>query len=310
MKKQLLIAAVAASMTSVAMADISIAGSAKVNYTNTDSVTETADTNAFTTEINLGVTGKTGDTSVVVALQTKDQANNAAFDIQNSYVTTSVGDVSIKAGAWLGSHNLLEDGDATSSSKFEASTAMGPVTVKFADIENGAESVTLSGTFSGVSVSHKMANTAAGNTDKTDTSISGTFGGVTVAYRDIDEDNGTSNDDQSLQVSTDVNGFGVTYASFEAGVGGSIDSDGALGDISGHAASGIVLTTSLAGNAVKMAVIDNEATEGAADTSITKFVVTRSLASGATFEATYTDSDAPATASDKKTLDLELAVKF
>jgi hypothetical protein len=36
MKKQLLIAAVAATMTTVSMADISITGGAKINYTNTD----------------------------------------------------------------------------------------------------------------------------------------------------------------------------------------------------------------------------------------------------------------------------------
>jgi len=314
MKKQLLIAAVAASMTSVAMADISISGSTKINYTNVDSSTETSDTNAFTTEINLGVVGSTGGTSVVVNLQTKDQADGAAFDIQDSYVTTSVGDINIKAGAWRGSHNLLEDGDTTTSSKFEASTTVGGVTITYADAENGSESVKLAGTVAGVSVSHKMGNTAVGSVDFTDTSVSGSLSGVNVAYRTKATD-GANNDIESLEVSTEMSGITATYAMVDSeGTGVAISMDGYLGDLSGVSeASGFGIKTVVAGNTVQIKSIDvSTAANGAgADDSYTKFVVTRAMASGATFEATYTDKDAASgSTADSKTLDLELAVKF
>jgi len=64
MKKQLLIAAVAATMGTAAMADISISGNGKYVYTNTDISTGEAATtaNAGTTEINLAIDGKNGDT--------------------------------------------------------------------------------------------------------------------------------------------------------------------------------------------------------------------------------------------------------
>nr|MCH9711184.1 hypothetical protein [Pseudomonadota bacterium] len=113
MKKQLLIAAVAATMTSAAMADISITGSAKANYLNTDSTVANNDGNDFSTEINLGIKGTNGGSGVVINFESKDSGDGAAFDIEDSYVTSSVAGVGIQAGSWRGSHNLLEDGDDT-----------------------------------------------------------------------------------------------------------------------------------------------------------------------------------------------------
>ena len=73
MKKQLLIAAVAATMTSAAMADISISGDAKFEYQNVEATGNTTNTNRTNTEVNLKLRGKSGDTSVVV-----DVASNGA----------------------------------------------------------------------------------------------------------------------------------------------------------------------------------------------------------------------------------------
>jgi len=311
MKKQLLIAAVAATMTSVAMADISITGSAKANYTNTDSTTEASDTNAFDSEINLGIKGTNGGSGVVVNLQSKNSADNDGFDVQDSYITSSVADVAVQFGSWRGSHNLLEDGDTTSANRFKASTTVGGVTLTYEDSSTGAESVKLSGDIAGVSVAHKMYNDGAG-TDTTDTAVSGAFSGVNAAYRSIDVDGGTSSDKESFEISTDMNGISVGYAQFEMGTGSAssqINSDGALGDIDANEASGVIIKSAMAGNTVKLVVADKKASETAADDSITKVVVTRPLASGATFEATYTDTD-NASGADTKVLDLELAVKF
>jgi len=76
MKKQLLIAAVAATMTSVAMADISISGNMKVNYTNNDN--NSAVTNKVNHEANLVIAGKNGDTSVHIEMALDDSANDAS----------------------------------------------------------------------------------------------------------------------------------------------------------------------------------------------------------------------------------------
>ncbi len=62
MKKQLLIAAVAATMTSAAFADISLTGSMKVNYKNTDTNGSPVDT--VTQEGDLVITGTNGGTKV------------------------------------------------------------------------------------------------------------------------------------------------------------------------------------------------------------------------------------------------------
>jgi len=327
MKKQLLIAAVAATMTSVAMADISITGSAKANYLNTDSATEASDTNTFSSEINLGIKGTNGGSGVVVNLQSKNQADQAdgtatsrGFDIQDSYITSSVADVNVQVGSWRGSHNLLEDGDTTTANKFKASTTIGGVTVTVEDGSSTAatgESIKLSGDVAGVSISHKMSNDGAG-TDTADTSISGSFSGVNAAYRSIDKD-GSNNDKESFEISTTVSGMTLTYASIDvegadADVtnANAIDTDGFFGDYEDVAsADGFGVKTSVAGNTVQLKSYSIFDEANTTEDDYTKVVVTRPLASGATFEATYTDQDAAAgSTSDKKTLDLELAVKF
>jgi hypothetical protein len=319
MKKQLLIAAVAATMTSVAMADISITGSTKINYTNTDSATESLDTNAFSSEINLGVVGTSGDTTVNVNLQTKNTGDQSSafvadtsngFDIQDAYVTTSVGDFTIKTGSIRGAHNLLEDGDATSANKFKVSTSVAGVGISYEHNAGGQEKIGLSGEVSGVALAHKMYNDGAG-VDTTDTSVSTTLQGVSIAYRAINTD-GANNDIDSLEVSGDAAGVTFTYASIDSeGTGTTITSDGFLGDIESMEADGFGIKTVVAGNTVQIKSISHRASAGAVDTDLTKFVVTRALASGATFEAIYTDTDAAAgSTSDTKVLDLELAVKF
>ena len=63
MKKQLLIAAVAATMGTAAIADISLTGDMKVNYKSTDfGNTATASTNNVTQEGDLVLTGTNGGT--------------------------------------------------------------------------------------------------------------------------------------------------------------------------------------------------------------------------------------------------------
>ena len=70
MKKQLLIAAVAATMGTAAIADISISGAAKVNWTDTDyTAAATADTNTINHDVDWTIAGKSGDTGVSATFQ-------------------------------------------------------------------------------------------------------------------------------------------------------------------------------------------------------------------------------------------------
>jgi len=308
MKKQLLIAAVAASMTSVAMADISISGSAKANYLNTDSTTAANDGNDFSTEINVSLTGKTGDTSVVVDLQNKNSLTG--MTIKNSYVASNIGGVAVKMGNWRGGNNLLEDGDTTGIGKFEASYTMSGVTATYTDQTDANETIKFSGEIAGVAVSHKMYSLNA--IDTTDTSVSGSFGGVNVAYRSIDSDTNTSDKD-SLEVSTEVQGMTLTYGSWDtdSATTDNVTSNGSMGDIDGVEGAGFSIATTVAGNSIKLRTVDTKLdahTNG--DNTTNTFIVTRALASGATFEATYTDTDLTGAGEDTKKLDLELAVSF
>jgi len=153
--------------------------------------------------------------------------------------------------------------------------------------------------------------------EDTDTKVSGSIAGVNIAYRayDVDTAASTTQDKESIVVDYTTNGITLTYADVDIDGIGTTTSDGffgeqksAVGDMTGFGVS-----TAIAGNtiALKSYTINPTNAVGSSDDDYTKVVITRPLASGATFEATYTDKDAGAnTIADQETLDLELAVKF
>ena len=125
MKKQLLIAAVAATMSVAATADISIKGDAHFQYANIANDNTNVDTNSTRQRVRLHVTGKAGDTTVKLglrndgrtrvsdgALSSEDArasgsgaggasgASSAQFNVDYLYVTTKIGALDIKAGDW------------------------------------------------------------------------------------------------------------------------------------------------------------------------------------------------------------------
>ena len=325
MKKQLLIAAVAASMTSVAMADVSIAGSGKLNYTSTDtsasadgSTVAASTANAFGTDLVLTVTGKTGDTSVVLKQEFNDDAtddNTTAMMTKEAYMASNIAGINVKAGTWFSSDSNMGNG-TQADGRFSADYTFSGVKVQYED-RNGEtlanpSSWTVSGEVEGVSLSHEMhAN------DDTDTKVSGSIAGVNIAYRSVDVNtaSGTTQDKESIAVDYTTNGITLSYVDVDVDSTGTTTSDGyfgtqatAVGDMEGFGVS-----TAIAGNtvALKSYSINPTNAAGSADDDYTKVVVTRPLASGATFEATYTDKDAGAnTIADTETLDLELSVAF
>jgi len=323
MKKQLLIAAVAASMTSVAMADISITGGAKINYTNTDFELGTKqDTNIFKHDIDLKIVGQNGGTQVVAVLA-NEQSEGNDLDLEDRYVTSSVGDVNVKAGAWDNGNDFVSASSRTDG-KFSANTTISGAKITYdANNSGGSNAVTVSGSIGGVNASYK--DEVLGEEIK----VSTTVAGVTLAYHADNSDTANS-DRSSIEVSGEVSGVKLAYVQIDADSAITIDGDSWAGDFEdggfdnttnavttnaydlsqGQDVTAMKVSTSMAGNTIAFTRTDVDGVTGE-DTSFNKFTVTRPLASGATFEATYTTiSDDKSTTTDADILDLELAVKF
>jgi len=336
MKKQLIAAAVATSVSAIAMADISITGGMKANYTYTDYGTATvADKNQFKHETDLSIKGKSGDTNVVINMSVTDQTTgdtsgasgkgdpDSSNAIEDVYMTTNVGGINVKAGQWDNGNNYLR-ASARNGGKVEASTTVGGMKVLYGNNNgNNAEYITLSGDLAGVAASYKK--TDSGDEYKASTKVSG----IGFAYHAINSDTANS-DRNSIELTGSVGGVDVTVVKAEAESATCLAGDTWLGDFEdssydcdatndatyvmeltkGQDITGVQLKTSLAGNTVQFrnTQIDDVASE---DTSINKIVVTRPLASGATLEVTYTDlADDSSNDDDYESLDLELSVKF
>ena len=316
MKKQLLIAAVAATMTTVSMADISITGGAKINYTNTDYELATKnDANAFNHDIDLKIVGQSGATKVVVVMADETAETDSAFDLEDRYVSSSVGDVNVKVGSWDNGNDFVSD-SSRADGKFSANTTISGVKVVYDAANTSDEAVTVSGSMSGVNASYKQET--AGEEIK----LSTTVAGVSLAYHADNSDTANS-DKSSIEVSGEVSGIKLAYVQIDADSATSIGGDSWAGDFEVASAdtgayqlsnnqdvAAIKVSTAVAGNTVSFTRTDIDGVTGQ-NTEINKFMVTRPLASGATFEATYTDlTDAYSTTTDFTKLDLELAVKF
>jgi hypothetical protein len=315
MKKQLLIAAIAATMASATMADISISGAAKINYTNVDKdLASEQDTDVIKHEMDLKVAGKSGDTSITMNFGGMDNSGKdavATFNLEDAYVSTSVGDIAIKAGQWDNGNNELRASGRTE--KVNLSTTVGGVKIAYEGANEADESVKVSGSIAGVAVSYKEK--VGGD----DVSVSGSFEGVSISYLGLNSD--SANKDRSLvTVSGELSGVSLKYATATADSSATIEGDTWMGDF--EAASGAydlsagqdVATfeakTSVAGNTVTFRHTSIDGVTGE-DTSFNKVILTRPLSNGTTFEATFTDlDDDGSTTTDGTTIDLELAVKF
>jgi len=325
MNKKIIAAAVAATMTSVAFADIAITGGMQVNYTHTDyDSTETDDSDVFKHEANLNITGKSGDTTVVMNLGggSFDNTGNTGgslsgsgtnqVNVEDLYMSTKVGDVSIKAGKLDNGDNELR-ASSRGQGKLSASTSVAGIDLTYNSANVAGDSVVAATSIQGVDLSFEQTET--GETIKVSTEVAG----VNFKYLGLPSD--TANADRAYyEVSGSVGGVGVKYGKAETETADAIDGNSWMGDFEGASGAyalsagqdveSIELSTSLAGNSVKFrnTSIDDKANE---DTSFNKLIITRPLASGTTFELTYTDlTDDGSTSTDSTSLDLELSVKF
>ena len=294
MKKQLLIAAVAATMASVSMADVSISGGATANI-NTVSGSDTT----YASDIDLKIVGKAGATSATVDLEfltTSEGTTDTAVVgevthtnfVKNAYISTNIAGANIKVGDWYGSDSLLGNGSNDNTEGLSVDYTMSGVKVQY-EAQGASDSVTVSGTVGGVAISHEIFD------DSTDTKFSGSAAGVAITYRKMDNDT-DSKDASSLEVSTEVSGVTVSYAKVDNNVEKA--SDAFFGEVDITDATGFALSTSVAGNKVTFKSLDMD------NVDTNKVIVSRPMAGG-TFEATFADTDGK-----PSSVDLELKVSF
>jgi len=318
--KKLIAAAVATSVSAVAMADISITGSLKTNYTHKDyQSTQVNDSDGFSTEGDLKIKGKSGDTTVVMNFGGIDTSSGstASFNPEDTYVTTKVGDVNIKMGSYDNGNNALRA--SSRNTRFNASTEMGGFKLSYLN-GNGADGqndeVGISTSLGGVNLGYTVKD--GGETVKASTTV----GGVSVSYVGLPSD--TADADRDLiELSTNMNGVGIKVGTATAETAATISGDSWLGDyessggvehtmLAGQDVTGVELSTSVAGNKVTFRNINVDGYSSAGyDWDMNKVIVTRPLASGATLEVTYKDiNDDASILTDVEVLDIELAVKF
>jgi len=205
MKKQLLIAAVAASMTSVAMADVSISGNYKATVTAQEGA---ATTTVQDLDMKIVAKGTAGTATLVLDGGNGASSTNNAFGTvtQLSMSTTILG-LNAKMGDWKGTsgaHGLLNKA-GLSTNKVELSTTVAGVSVAAATsaTEKNA-SVTLAGNVAGFDVKVQGATASSRMI-----SISGDIAGVSVAMERTKQTGGTNS---AYSISGSTSGLDITYA--------------------------------------------------------------------------------------------------
>jgi len=335
MKKQIIAAAVAASVSAVAMADISISGNANYEWFSTTTGSANA---VYTTdtEINLNIRGKNGDTTVVADIEIDNHGDgDSAIDVENTYISTKVGDVSVKAGNYSSGTSALGgeiDAGGRATNKVSLSTNMAGWTVGYAQdgetVNNDGSSTSASGKVGDVSVRIKEASDTA-----TYVGLSGALAGIN--YRIDNKDADAANSDVLfVDVSTKVGGATVGYSVLDADSAGKItEGDSSLFGLSinhvdsttitagtsgtasarGNVATGasqLRVSAPMAGNTLsaKIGTIEDGLGAGS-DLDFTELKLTRALASGATLNIVYDDYD-NSTSASTEVIEIDLSVKF
>jgi hypothetical protein len=376
MKKQLLAAAIASTVSAAALADISITGNAKYEYFSKETGTSPS-TDTSNTEVNLSFKGKTGDTAVVLnmefnssgdvsttdtdtrssltltglgtdtaktatvgnvpglgsAVYTYSEATTAAngtrgyLDIEDMYLTTKVGDVSVKAGNWVSGAGSLGgeiDVDTRSVNKVDMRTTLGGATIYAGN--NGVSETAGEATLNRNMYAGVVFN-AAGNkieikkvSDTRDAvGINGSIAGVNYRLEQIDDD--TDNKTVFGNITTETNGISLGYAWIDADNVNTLSQDDS--DIFAVEAGGsgykttsdgqkqITVSTSVDGNkvTVKSGTID-KGVSNSTDADYFQVGVSRKLASGATAAVIYTDKDTTTAGTSTESLEVELSVAF
>ena len=329
MKKQLLIAAVAATMTSVAFADISISGSANVKM-NAAELSTGGTTEGSSMNMDIDIAGKSGNTSVYAHLDIDDAGtvgSSGTVNVDKLWMETSIGSVNVKAGDYSSCVGSIEAVKAcsTTNNKIGLSTNVGDFKVGYTKDMNdssAADTIGLSGTVAGLAFNVKDSEDTY-----TNISVKGDLpvGTGTGFYLENHNADAADSDTTVFAAHTVVSGTTVSYASLDADATGAATNDGdvrllgssLIGDY--HTAAFATTATmtdvqafganfDMAGNNVNI-VVGSADTTAANDLDFTDIVIQRKLASGATLDVSYGVADTDAT-TDTTNYGAILNVKF
>ncbi|MCS5550474.1 MAG: hypothetical protein NZ811_03045 [Gammaproteobacteria bacterium] len=283
-KQLLLTTALITSLSSAAIAEVSISGEAKVNTKGGD----------HTMEADITTTFNTGDTSVVAQVSLDN--NN---EVEQLYMQSKVSGVDVKVGRWTLEKNELRREISWAPERVRISTSIGGINLAYWDFTGaGGTRASVSGTIAGTKFLHKW-KFWDDVTTVTETQLSGSMGGIDVAFHNKDY-GPIGGSDNSVTLKTSVQGIDLAYVDTNSDPG--VQADGLLWKHSDYGnnvfteANGGSVATHLFGNKIEyrgytIDGVDNK-----------KLILTRNIASGSTFEATLDDN--------AESLDLELAVKF
>jgi len=334
--KKLIAAAVASSMTAFAMADISITGDAKYEYDLNDNAgTKTTTAN---TEAHINFTGKSGDTTFVANFQLVEQgaatttttAVDGDFDMEDTYIQTSVAGIGIKAGNYASSTSALageiEEGPR-SHGKVTMSYKLGDINLYAGNggtASSGADGGVNNNMFAGAStsVAGQTIHIKKASDTRDNFGIKGNVGGVSYRYENIDQDatsTYTAGEADYIEVSGTVSGITLQYAKLDADNATLLEeTDSAVFAVEAGLSAydsrvkeqdQFAISTTVDGN--KITLKNGTLKDGIAtgtDTDYTQVGVSRALSSGATAVVTYTDKDVSGGSSEN--LEIELNVKF
>ena len=337
MKKQLLIAAVAATMTSVAMADISISGSANIKMAGKALSTDAAAVQTSSQNMDIDITGSNGATKVFAHLDIDNAATAGGLDTSSTeggtinvdklYMTTAIGSVNVKAGDWSSCVGMVEGVQkcTTTNNSISLSTKVGGYTVGVSggmSNDSANNSFSVSGKVAGLDFKIKdNENTYTNISVKGDVAV-GTGTGFYVEHMNRDA---ADSDATLVAAHTVVNGVTLKAASYEADVTGLASNTGEIrplgtslvGDYHTAHADTLVAIKDIKGVGANMDIQGNNVNVvvGEYDTAalngldFADIVVTRKLAAGTTLDMSYGKIDTSATA-DTTNFGAIINVKF
>ena len=267
MKKLIALFAVSTLASTSAVAGIALSGAASVSYDdNGDSPSATS------YDADLSFVGTAGGTTVTIGMDVDTTAAITGVDM-----ATKIGPMTIAADM----HNATEDNNNDGDGDYRAQQDDTGVTVSLdapiGDATVGLDNsgnVTVSGTFSGVTVSHTVKNGA----DKT-------TGSASIAGMDITIGNDAGASTWTL--GTTVSGVALTLSSGND-VTATFGLTGNTMTISHFGADALTAATAIQTNGLYASDAKYSA---AAANAYTTVAISRSLTSGATLSATYKDSD-------------------
>ena len=324
MKKQLLIAAVAATMTSVAMADISISGSANIKMAGKALSTDAAAVQTSSQNMDIDITGSNGATKVFAHLDIDNAATGGGLDTSSTeggtinvdklYMTTAIGSVNVKAGDWSSCVGMVEGVQkcTTTNNSISLSTKVGGYTVGVSggmSNDSANNSFSVSGKVAGLDFKIKdNENTYTNISVKGDVAV-GTGTGFYVEHMNRDA---ADSDATLVAAHTVVNGVTLKAASYEADVTGLGLNTGDIrplgtslvGDYHTRHADTLATIKDIKGVGANMDIQGNNVNVvvGEYDTAalngldFADIVVTRKLAAGTTLDMSYGKIDTSATA--------------